>query len=117
MIETSNFQNFHFQNIMGKFCPILLSPNRRGYNVSQCLISVNMASNRFWDEICLPAYNYERQIFEKLHIKSVNSIKNVPLYQISVNLENIRFWNQICPKNMNQKNCEKININKIEISI
>ena len=38
------------------------------------------------------------------------------LYQISVNMENFRFWDQIFPKNMNDKNFEKINI-KIEISV
>ena len=48
--------------------------------------------------------------------KSESAYSNMPLYQISRNLENIRFWDQICPKNMTDKNFEKINI-KIVIRI
>ena len=33
--------------------------------------------------------------------------------QILVNLKNFRFWDQICPKNMNEKNCEKLNIKAV----
>ena len=32
------------------------------------------------------------------------------MYQISVNLENFRFWDQICPKNVSDKNFEKMNM-------
>ena len=35
---------------------------------------------------------------------------------MSVDLENFRLWDKNCPKNMNDKNFEKLNI-KIEISI
>ena len=38
------------------------------------------------------------------------------MYQISVNLENFRFWDQICPKNVSDKNFEKMNM-KFEIRI
>ena len=38
------------------------------------------------------------------------------MYQILVNLDNFRIRGQICPKNMNDKNFDKINIT-IEISI
>ena len=48
--------------------------------------------------------------------KSESAYKNMPFYQISINLKSIRFWDQICPKNMTDKNFEKMNI-KIIISI
>ena len=35
---------------------------------------------------------------------------------ILVNLENLRFWDQISPKNMNDKNFQKINV-KIVLNI
>ena len=39
-----------------------------------------------------------------------------PCIKFLFNLENFRFGDQICPKNVNDKNFEKINI-KTEISI
>ena len=42
--------------------------------------------------------------------------KKKHLYQISANLKTFKFWDLICPKNMIEKNFEKVNI-KTVISI
>ena len=70
------------------------------------------------------AQNYVNdKTFEKMNIKVEVSNSNLPLPQILVNLNfkfinvnlNFRFWDQIYPKNMNEKNFEKINIKTVII--
>ena len=53
---------------------------------------------------------------KKVKTKTVISLQHVPLYGLSFNLKSYRFQYHISPKNINEKNFEKINV-KIVINI
>ena len=83
--------------------------------VSMLNFSKYVEKKYFWMKFAEKIYGWPI-LWKITHQKPESAYNNMPMYQISVNLENIRFWDQVCPKNMTDKDFEKINI-KIVISI